>query len=314
MSENQGEGAGDSSYGGGYDSSQTDSSSGFTFTNPGAAADQAASQPAANPYAGFTSSNFTGYTTGQAPPAIVPGSPSQPAATQESQDVSVKDKPSLMQRLGIVPGMSKDQFFSQETPAQRDDRMGIIGNAIGRVGNFALGGVASSMGLSPLMTGAKALAAYDASQKTDKPMSIGDALTAAATDILGNKAAGAINSEAAKALGPGMGQLNQLGSMYSLATGEKSPVPNIGADLVGQVKNALGLPGIPGSAPVSAPNGTDVMNASSGTGGWSKGGSIAQATPVAPTPAPQVVQNTVPANGIIGNYLDWFNAGRKKGA
>ena len=80
-----------------------------------------------------------------------PGAPAAPAAPMgpigseynnpvtPGQDQSQIDNmrtygttdPSIMQRLGIMPGVSSDSFFNNETPAQRDDRMGLVQDGVG---------------------------------------------------------------------------------------------------------------------------------------------------------------------------------------
>jgi hypothetical protein len=58
---------------------------------------------------------------------------------QSSPDMGTQQEPSWFQKMGIVPGMSKENFFNQETPAQRDTRMGMVSNGINAVGNAFTG-------------------------------------------------------------------------------------------------------------------------------------------------------------------------------
>jgi hypothetical protein len=53
--------------------------------------------------------------------------------------MGTQQEPSWFQKMGIVPGMSKENFFNQETPAQRDTRMGMVSNGINAVGNAFTG-------------------------------------------------------------------------------------------------------------------------------------------------------------------------------
>lgn len=217
--------------------------------------------------------------------------PINPGWREWMTDKTTPDRGSMLEKLGNGPiGVTTEQALKNETQAHRDERMGIIGDAIGRVGNFALSGVASATGMGPLLTAAKAYAAYENSQKTDKPMTAMDAIMGALTDVGGNMVAGRINGAIGKAVGPAFGQLNQAGALYGMVTGER--VPNIGASVVGSIKDELGLSGVPNTKTVSQPNGTDVMQVDNlPTGGWSSGSSgsssSSQSAPAAPVVSPK---------------------------
>jgi hypothetical protein len=68
---------------------------------------------------------------------------------------------SMAYRLGLRdPGTTKDQFFNSETEAEKNDRMGLIGNGIGAIGN-GITGVATAMSpIGPLMGLANGIKSY----------------------------------------------------------------------------------------------------------------------------------------------------------
>ena len=49
------------------------------------------------------------------------------------------ETPNTWQKLGIIPGMTSAQFFNKETPAQRDERVGMISEGASAVGKAMVG-------------------------------------------------------------------------------------------------------------------------------------------------------------------------------
>lgn len=86
-----------------------------------------------NPYAGFKSKDFSGYTTGSA--LNVQNSDQVQSAREAASSL---DSPGFWATLGVKPGMTTEQFFNQETPSQKEARMGMVNNTLGALGNAAI--------------------------------------------------------------------------------------------------------------------------------------------------------------------------------
>lgn len=193
---------------------------------------------------------------------------------------------SLAYRLGMrAPGTSSDDTFDTETERERNDRMGLVGDAIGRVGQLAISAIP---GGSIAMTIAKAA---DAAQ--NKGMSTQDAIQAALFDMGGGLAAGKINGVIGKAMGPDVSNVtdgyNKIGSLINLASPGSMPAFNPGASAVGYARTSTGTPSLGGPSGMTTPSGEPVQSfdgvRQSSSNSNSGIGQVAQAVPT-PQAAP----------------------------
>lgn len=219
---------------------------------------------------------------------------------------------SLAERLGVKFGVSKDDYFNNRTTYERDDAMGLVGDALNRAGQIAISAVP---GGSAMMTIGKALDAMD------KGMSFADAAKAAAFGIGGGLVAGKINSAVGQALGPdvskAIGTYNQFGSLANLANPGSVPAFNPGSQAVGYARDAFGVPSLGAPSGMTTPSGDPVQS----YGGWSSGSSGGGGSSGVPDSLPQAPQAaqpmlSAPINGQLGNVTEWFRKGQgtlKKG-
>jgi hypothetical protein len=177
--------------------------------------------------AGLFTGNYGGYTTGSQYNIT---SPDQIANAQQAY--ARGDTPSLFERLGIVPGMTKEQYFNQETPSQKADRMGLVGNTIGAIGNAAMstfGGPVFNLGLA----GLHAYQAYQNNPSTGLGNTIASTLRGiggytgvAANTYLGNYGAAATGALVKNGVDSGVA--SAVGTGVDAATGKP-----VGQDLSG---------------------------------------------------------------------------------
>jgi hypothetical protein len=96
---------------------------------------------------------YSGYTTGSQF-NVQNNDQAQSASDAAGQSTS----PSIWHRLGLrAPGTTSDSFLNSETPSQRADRMGIVGDSIGGVGKAMI----SAMMPAPMRMAISGLQAYD---------------------------------------------------------------------------------------------------------------------------------------------------------
>ena len=161
-----------------------------------------------------------------------------------NQDQTVKDNyniygdttPNAWQKLGMIPGMTSEQFFNKETPAQRDERMGMVSNGIGDVAK-AFG---SALMPAPVRM---AMGAYNAYQgyQADPNHNLGQAVATGASSFpgyvgaLGNMYNGNYGSAVSKTLGANgiTGMTNTLAGLGTDAATGKDVTASLGG-LAGQ--------------------------------------------------------------------------------
>jgi hypothetical protein len=196
------------------------------------------------------------------------------------------------QALGVDgAGVSVDQHLKNETTAELDKRMGIIGDAINSLGKTAINSFPLGRAVYSF---AKNVSAYQADQQTG-PEAVGNF----AKDAVFGSLAGLANGIIGKAIGPdAMGAIGAYDKVASIgnALGVTSlPSVNLGGRLTAAGFNALGFGSTPQAtnpstgAGLSSPDGQAVPS----TGGWSTqgsseggaGGVYAPSAPAAPTQA-----------------------------
>lgn len=104
------------------------------------------------------------------------------------QDQNVSDNyntygtttPNAWQKLGLVPGMTSENFFNKETPIQRDERMGMVGEGIGAVGRAITGALIPA----PIRLGLAGYGAYKGYQ-ADPNKDLGKAVATGAAGLPG---------------------------------------------------------------------------------------------------------------------------------
>jgi hypothetical protein len=156
------------------------------------------------------------------------------------QDQNVSDNyntygtttPNTWQKLGLVPGMTSENFFNRETPMQRDERMGMVSDGIGRA-------VTGALIPAPIRLGLGAYGAYKGYQ-ADPNKDIGKAIATGAQSLPGY--AGALanmyNGNYGAALTGGLAKNGVTGPMANLA--------GIGADFASGKNVAPSLGGLAG--------------------------------------------------------------------
>ena len=232
----------------------------------------------ASPTAASDSGSFNAGPSGNAKPGE-----SQMAQAQSQISTAPADTianslpaPTLAERWGIIPGMTKDQFFAQETPAQRDDRMGLVSKAIGSVGNLALNAALGSIpGANFIRTGINAVGAYN------NGMSGSDVAKNAAMDLgtgyltadINKAIPGLIGTDATNALN----KYNTLGSLVNTLSPGTMPGVNAGALASSFLKDQTGVRGlgnyvgVPGSSGQTLPDGSKIPDVQPWHGGNSQG-------------------------------------------
>lgn len=155
------------------------------------------------------------------------------------------ETPNTWQKLGIIPGMTSAQFFNKETPAQRDERVGMISEGASDVGKAMVGAALPA----PVRM---ALGAYNAysNYQNDPNKDLGKAVATGLSGVSGYTGALAnmYNGNYGAAVTGGLaknGVTGTLGTMAGLgtdyATG-KNVAPSLGG-LAGQFAgNAIGGP------------------------------------------------------------------------
>ena len=92
--------------------------------------------------------------------------------------VAPQQERGLLDRLGLRGfGVTSDQLFDSETPAMRDDRMGLVGKGLGTIGN-------SFISASPMGPAMSAVRAYD-SYVNDPSKNVTDAVAKGASGMGG---------------------------------------------------------------------------------------------------------------------------------
>lgn len=142
--------------------------------------------------------------------------------------------------------------------------------------------------------------------------SIGDSISKFAKGIIGSHIAGAINGAVGQAVGPGAA--NALSAYSKVATADNlMNDTNNPASVGGLVANAA-MHGNPDASGAPSEGSQFASSPSHSYGGFSAGPPPAQQV-ASNTAQPQPVQAATPSpNGIIGNYLDWYQQGHKQGA
>ncbi len=150
---------------------------------------------------------------------------------------------STLEKLGLQPGVTSDQYFSQETPEQRDARMNLVGKGLNGVVN-------AFIGMSPM--GATWNAMNTAANVLTGKETVGQALTKMGTAYVASKLGippGALNSALAGDLGGvaqslAMGQLNKtISNVTGLPSGLVSMATNatgVGSNIKSAVNTATG--------------------------------------------------------------------------
>jgi len=95
--------------------------------------------------------NFGGYTTG----SDMNAQTGEQALSDQGQYAGT-ESPSWARRMGIIPGMSQNQFFAQESPSQNTERMGMINEGAGNFGAALM----RTMMPAPIAMGLNAYGAY----------------------------------------------------------------------------------------------------------------------------------------------------------
>jgi hypothetical protein len=159
------------------------------------------------------------------------------------QDQNVSDNyntygtttPNMWQKLGLVPGMTSENFFNRETPAQRDERMGMVSDGIGAVGRAIVGAAIPA----PIRLGLGAYGAYKGYQ-ADPNHDVGRAIATGVQSMPGY--AGALgnlyNGNYGAALAGGLAKNGITGPAAGLA--------GIGADYASGKNVAPSLGGLAG--------------------------------------------------------------------
>lgn len=209
---------------------------------------------------------------------------------------------SLMSKLGVIPGMSQDTFFSLESqvPGNVGERLGLALSPMNAIGQIA-------MQLNPAYGLFRGVA--DTVNNMDAGMSFGDAAWSAAKDRVTGIVAGKVNQAVGAAVGPGLGQYNQAASVANIF-GAGMPSINPG----GIVANAaFGKPSAPQATAgkgtgLTSPDGSAVQGNSSG--GWSSGSSGSAHKDLAPAmqvedQKPAEVSTFTPKKFNDISFADW---------
>ncbi|OXE35714.1 MAG: hypothetical protein CGW95_12230 [Phenylobacterium zucineum] len=196
--------------------------------------------------------------------------------TTEGKLEAAPEKKGLLYRLGIrAPGTTAEQMFNSETKAERDDRMGLVSNIIGRT--------AQAFTPAPVGMIANGIAAY----QSGKPLE--NVIRDGVFDVAAGKVAGAINGQVAKALGPdamqAVGAYNTVASMANIANPGTLPGFNLGRMATNGIGSAMGIGRNGAPTGLTSPSTGETISAP--VGGWSTGGSShsSSAAPAAVQPA-----------------------------
>ena len=240
-----------------------------------------------------------------ASPSSTAPSESQLSSLAAASDLGYGTDPSersLMSKLGIIPGMSQDNFFSLESqvPGNVGERLGLALSPVNAIGQIA-------MQLNPAYSLFRGVA--DTVNNMDAGMSFGDAAWSAAKDRVTGIVAGKVNQAVGAAVGPGLGQYNQAASVANIF-GAGMPSINPG----GIVANAaFGKPSAPQATAsngggLTSPDGSAVQGNSSG--GWSSGSSGSVHKDLAPAmqvedQKPAEISTFTPKKFKDISYADW---------
>lgn len=143
---------------------------------------------------------------------------------------------STLYNLGLrSPGTTAEQTFNSETPQERDTRMGMVGSAIGGVGNLVTGGALSMSPIGPAISLAKAFDSYGKNQDLGQAVATGISGIPGWGGVIGNVASGNYGSAIARGLG--LGGVNSTvsalaGTGADLLSG-KNIAPSLGS-IIGQ--------------------------------------------------------------------------------
>ena len=209
---------------------------------------------------------------------------------------------SLASKLGVIPGMSQDQFFSLESqvPGNVGERLGLALSPVHAIGQIA-------MQANPAYGLFRGVA--DTVNNMNAGMSFGDAAWSAAKDRVAGIVGGKVNQAVGAAIGPGLGQYNKAASVANIF-GAGMPSINPG----GIVANAVfGKPSAPQATAgngggLTSPDGSAVQGNSSG--GWSSGSSGSVHKDLAPAmqvedQKPAEVSTFTPKKFKDISYADW---------
>jgi hypothetical protein len=242
--------------------------------------------------------------------------PVNPGWREKLTDMTTPARGSLFDKLGAKgAGTTSEQFFDNETQAERELRMKTISDGLERAAKFVIGAMP---GGGAAMTVAKAINAVQ-----NEGMSPFDAFKAAAFDIGGSKVAGAINKDVFGALGPEATKLasyyNPFASVVNLGAPGTLPAANPGAMAVGAARDALSIPKLGDPSGMTTPSGESIMS----TAGWAapSGGSHSSgvSAPAADSALLQQADPVSTAAGLTGvntnmrvNLNDQINLFRQK--
>ena len=167
--------------------------------------------------------------------------PNQDQFLSDNQETYGDTTPSIWKRLGITPGFS----FDKETKLQRDDRMGLVGEAIGTVGNSLIG----AMMPAPIRIGLGLYGAYSGYQ-ADPTKNVGNAIAKGATSLggyfgaagnayLGNYGSAVAGGLAKSGVDTNLANIAGLGTDYGTGKDVTKPLSGLAGQYVG---NRLGGP------------------------------------------------------------------------
>lgn len=209
---------------------------------------------------------------------------------------------SLMSKLGTIPGMSQDGFFSLESqvPGNVEGRLGLALSPVNAIGQIA-------MQANPAYGLFRGVA--DVTNNMQAGMSFGDAAYGAVGDRVAGIVGSRVNQAVGAAVGPGLGQYNQAASVANIF-GAGMPSINPG----GIVANAVfGKPSAPQATAsngggLTSPDGSAVHGNSSG--GWSRGSSGSVHKDLAPAmqvedQTPEELSTFTPKKFKDISYADW---------
>lgn len=209
---------------------------------------------------------------------------------------------SLMSKLGTIPGMSQDGFFSLESqvPGNVEGRLGLALSPVNAIGQIA-------MQANPAYGLFRGVA--DVTNNMQAGMSFGDAAYGAVIDRVAGIVGSKVNQAVGAAVGPGLGQYNQAASVANIF-GAGMPSINPG----GIVANAVfGKPSAPQATAsngggLTSPDGTAVQGYSNG--GWSSGSGGAAHKDLAPAmqvedQTPEELSTFTPKKFKDISYADW---------
>jgi hypothetical protein len=209
---------------------------------------------------------------------------------------------SLMSKLGAIPGMSQDGFFSLESqvPGNVEGRLGLALSPVNAIGQIA-------MQANPAYGLFRGVA--DVTNNMQAGMSFGDAAYGAVGDRVAGIVGSRVNQAVGAAVGPGLGQYNQAASVANIF-GAGMPSINPG----GIVANAVfGKPSAPQATAsngggLTSPDGTAVQGYSNG--GWSSSSGGAAHKDLAPAmqvedQTPEELSTFTPKKFKDISYADW---------